>query len=291
MKFSSLHLITAAMLGVLFSCDKVSNPIQNPDQSVDTTTYVRKVLLEDYTGHYCGNCPNAAKVAENLDKQYGGKVIVVAVHAGWFAKLFPPDYVTSYTTAAGNDWDGSSGFGISAVGNPNGMVNRKDYNGNGLIQKETKWPTTVSLALSDTYILGLKLDLNYNSSSRILNTTVKANFKNDASYPNSVKINVILLEDSIIGDQKDYTKSPDHVTDYVFMHMLRGAINGSWGTELKAGPVKAADSANVSFNNFSIDPKFNEKHLTVVAFAYDAISREVLQVEKAKLIKSQTGGD
>lgn len=291
MKLSPSHLLVTAILALLFSCDKVSNPVQNPDQFVDTTSYVRKVLLEDYTGHYCGNCPNAAKVAENLDKQYGGKVIVVAVHAGWFAKLYPPDYVTSYTTTAGNDWDGTSGFGISMVGNPNGMVNRKNYNDNGLIQKETKWPTTVSLALADTYILGLEPSLNYNASTRILNTTVKAKFKSDAGYPNSVKLSVILLEDSIIGDQKDYTKSPDHVSDYVFMHVLRGAINGSWGTDLKTGPIKAGDSVSVSFNNFAIDPKFKEKHLTVVAFAYDANSREVLQVEKAKLIKSQSGGD
>lgn len=285
MRISSLHLIATAALGLLFSCDKVSNPVQNPDQSVDTTIYVRKVLLEDYTGHYCGNCPNAARVAENLDKQYEGKVVVVAVHAGWFAKLYPPDYVTSYTTVAGNDWDGSSGFGISAVGNPNGMVNRKNYNGNGLIQKETKWPTTVSLALADTYILGLEPSLSYNSSTRILNTTVKAKFKSDAGYPNTVKLSVILLEDSIIGDQKDYTKSPDHISNYVFMHLLRGAINGSWGTDLKTGPVQAGDSAIVSFNNFAIDPSYKEKNLSVVVFAYDALNREVLQVEKAKLIK------
>lgn len=286
MKLKIKTLIGAILLGMLFSCDKVTNPIENPSLINDTTTYVRKALLEDYTGHYCGNCPNAARVAENIDKQYEGKVVVVAVHAGWFAKLYPPDYITSYTTTAGNDWDGTSGFGISMVGNPNGMVNRKNYNDNGLIQKETKWSTTVSLALADTYILGLEPSLNYNASTRILNTTVKAKFKSDAGYPNSVKLCVILLEDSIIGDQKDYTKSPDHVSDYVFMHMLRGSINGSWGTDLKTGPVQAGDSAIVSFNNFSIDPSFKEKNLSIVVFAYDALNREVLQVEKTKLIKA-----
>src|SRR5690606_27366869 len=95
----------------------------------------RKALLEDYTGHTCGNCPAAAESAHQLAEQYGDKLVLMAVHAGFFSRLKNPDYLTSYTTSVGNDWDGSKGFGVSAVGNPNGMVNRKAYDGS-LIQKE-----------------------------------------------------------------------------------------------------------------------------------------------------------
>lgn len=283
MKTNRIYIILTSVVGLwLFSsCDKINSPIQSAQTPGDTNIFVRKVLLEDYTGHTCGNCPNAAKVAESLAKQYGENLVVLAVHAGWFSNV-KTDYPTSYTTTAGNDWDGTSGFGISKVGNPNGMVNRKNYQNSGLIQKETKWPTTVALAMNDTYILGLKLKLSYNASSRILNTNVKANFK--IGYSNDVKVSVVLMEDSIIGDQTDYTQSPSHIENYVFMHMLRGAINGSWGTNLKTAPINAADSVSVDFTNFAIDSKFKDKHLTVVAFAYDASTKEVLQVEKIGLL-------
>ncbi|MDP1801952.1 MAG: Omp28 family outer membrane lipoprotein [Bacteroidota bacterium] len=279
-----LAFIPSILLALIFvSCDKVDYPDEssnNNNDSTDGNIYVRKVLLEDYTGHKCGNCPAAAIVAENLYKQYNGKVVTIAVHAGFFAKT-SSTHPTSYTTTAGNDWDGSAGFGVSAVGNPNGMVNRKNYAGNGLIQKESKWPTTVSLALNDTYILGLEIKPSYDVPSRMLNTSVIARFK--TSYPNNVKFNLVLIEDSIIGPQTDYSKSPDYVPNYVFMHMLRESINGTWGSNLKVTPIAPKDSVSVSFPNFAIKTGFNDKHLYLVAFAYDATNKEVLQVEKVKM--------
>jgi thiol-disulfide isomerase/thioredoxin len=282
-------LSSVLLISFLTSCDKVKDPIQHSSgAAVDSAVYVRKVLVEDYTGHYCGNCPPAAVVAENLAKQYENKIVIISVHAGFFAKLYP-GYPTSFTTTAGNEWDGNgtnAGFGISGgVGNPSGMVNRKDYTASGsLAQKETKWPTSVSLALNDTYILGLDLKTNYDPSLRALNTSIKAKFK--TSYQNPIKLSVVLTEDSIIDAQKDYDKTPDLVPNYVFMHMLRGAINGTWGDTLKKisdGPLLANDSISVNYPNFSINTKFNDKQLYVVAFAYDAVSKEVLQVEKVKI--------
>ncbi|HQQ94858.1 MAG TPA: Omp28-related outer membrane protein [Bacteroidia bacterium] len=278
-----IKLVTGLfILGVFMTaCDKISNPIQNASNSVDTATYVRKVLLEDYTGHFCGNCPPAAEVASQLVESNHGKVIAIAVHAGFYAKLYPPDYVTSFTTAVGNDWDGTQGFNVSGIGNPNGMVNRKSYGGSGVVQKETKWPTSVSLALQDQYVLGLTISKTYNASSRILNSTVKAKFK--IAYSNNVKLNLVLVEDSIISEQKDYRKNPDLVTNYLFMHLLRAGINGSWGSTLKDAPIAAKDSVSLDFNNFAVDSKFNDNHLYLVAFAYDASTKEILQAEKLKI--------
>jgi hypothetical protein len=93
----------------------------------------------------------------------------------------------------------------------------------------------------------------------------------------------VFTEDSIVGPQKDYTKNPDIVHEYEFMHMLRGSINGSWGADLKAAPIKYQDSIMTSYPNFVLDTKFVDKNVSVVAFVYDAVTREVLQVEKVKI--------
>jgi len=274
----SLLLVAAIMPG----CDKVKYPIQEfQDNDTTSTPLVRKVLLEDYTGHLCGNCPAAAEVAENIVKDYKDKVILVAVHAGWFSRT-SSEYTTSYRCAAGTAWDGSTGFNISNIGNPNGMVNRKDY-GAGLVQKEGKWPTYVSQALNDPYILGLQLTPAYDPSTRMLNTTVKATFKGE--YASDVMLNVILVEDSLKSPQYKYLPGGGDikVENYVFMHVLRDAVNGSWGTELKKAPIAGKDSVTVSFNDFAVKPAFNDKQLYLVAFAYDKTTREILQAEKIKL--------
>ncbi|WP_317899747.1 Omp28 family outer membrane lipoprotein [Aurantibacillus circumpalustris] len=261
---------------IVASCDKIKVAPQNTTAKPNT----RKILLEDYTGHQCGNCPAAAGVAENLSEKYGDKLIVIAVHAGFFTKL-NSTYVTSYTCEAGNDWDASTGFGISGgAGNPNGMINRKNYADNGRIQKETKWSTSVSLASNDIEFCDLTLNANYDAVNRKLNTTVKTKFRRH--YDNKTKISVVLTEDSIIGPQKDYSKNPDLVPNYTFMHLLRGSINGSWGADLLSS-AKYQDSVIVSYPNFSINPKFVDKNVSVVAFVYDDVTKEVLQVEKVKI--------
>jgi thiol-disulfide isomerase/thioredoxin len=260
----------------LMSCDKISKVPQSSQVKPNT----RKILLEDYTGHQCGNCPSAAKVASQLEEKYGDKLVVIAVHAGFFAKI-NSSFVTSFTCQAGNDWDATTGFGISLAGNPNGMVNRKNYADNGLIQKESKWGTTVSLASTDAEFCDLFLSVSYSPSTRKLNTSVKTKFKR--TYPNNTKLSLVLLEDSIISKQKDYASNPDVIDDYVFMHVLRGSINGSWGDNLRSAPIKYNDSTTISYSNFALDTKFVDKNVSVVAFVYDATTKEVIQVEKVKI--------
>ncbi|MGZ4090555.1 MAG: hypothetical protein ACXVNO_07530, partial [Bacteroidia bacterium] len=159
-------LLSVISLMAFASCDKVKEPLPKKNIAVGTNfiTYsnsmrsnYRKVFLEDYTGHTCGNCPAAAIVSENLSEQYKDSLVAIAVHAGFFSKINSPDYLTSFTCTPGNDWDAASGFGISAAGNPNGMIDRRNFPGDGLILKETKWPTCVPIELKRPFMV--KLDV------------------------------------------------------------------------------------------------------------------------------------
>lgn len=267
-------LITPLLLLLLSSCDKIDKPLQN---YVPPEVPQRKVLLEDYTGHTCGNCPSAAEVAANLEKKYGSELVVVAVHAGYFSKT-SSSYPNSYTTTAGNAWNDHY-LGISAS-YPIGILNRKNY-GDGITAAPSKWASVAELGFKDDFVMDLDILPQYNSSARSLNVDVKAKFHK--SYNSDVMVSVLLLEDSIIGPQTDYRFSPSKISDYVFMHMLRTTLNGTWGTELKAAPASAQDSTVVSFNNFAVDTAYNAKNLSIVAFTFDKNTREVLEVEKAKI--------
>ncbi|MDZ4664212.1 MAG: Omp28-related outer membrane protein [Bacteroidota bacterium] len=287
-------LISSILLGLIligfYSCDKVKHPNIITQTAVGTTfdsinnsavSGFKKTLLEDYTGHKCGNCPAAAILTENLSAQYQSSLVVIAIHAGFFAKI-NSEFPTSYTCAAGNDWDATTGFGVSAIGNPNGMVNRKVYPGFTLVHKDT-WFTTVGLAQSDPFIVKMDLSSAYDKTARALNVTTKLTFLQASS--NNIKLQLVLTEDSIIGSQLDYSQNPDHVEDYHFEHMLRTAINGSWGEVAKTAPIAALSTVTITNSNFAVDSKFNDKKLTLVAFVFDETTKEVLQVEKIKIRK------
>lgn len=280
----------------IYSCDKVKNPVITKTSAVGTTfdsvsnasvAGFKKTLLEDYTGHKCGNCPAAARLASTLEAQYQSSLVVIAVHAGFFTAVTSPTntnpFPDSYTCTVGNDWDGSTGFNVSSTGNPNGMVNRKAYPGFTLVHKDT-WATTVNLAQNDPFVVKMDLTSKYDHTARALNVDTKLTFLQ--SYNNNVKLQLVLTEDSIIGPQLDYAQTPeDYIPNYDFEHMLRVAVNGSWGVTAKTGPISALSTATIQTSNFSVDSKFNDKHLNLVAFVYDETTREVLQVEKVKIRK------
>ena len=76
-----LSVLTLAALVMAVACDEVSTD--------ERLTYVeppevgRAVLIEDYTGQYCVNCPRATEEIERLVEQYGDSVVVaVAIHSG-----------------------------------------------------------------------------------------------------------------------------------------------------------------------------------------------------------------
>jgi thiol-disulfide isomerase/thioredoxin len=288
-----LLLVLSLPVLLITACDKIKNPIEIRDTVVGKTFITKsnknvsgfyKVLLEDYTGATCGNCPKAAHVADTLAIQYGNKIVVVAVHAGGYAVPELPHYPNYYGTPAGETWFKNQpiGFGFATAGNPNGMINRKIYPGNNLIVAYTKWKSTVPYALlNDPFRVKLDVTTNYDPDVRALNTNIMATFLSD--YPNDVKLSALLLEDDIDGHQKDYRYFPDLDTTYVFHDMLRASLKDTWGDILKTAPIYQDDIDSLSYQGFPVDSKYNDKKLSVVVFAYDAQTLEVLQVEKVKI--------
>lgn len=89
---SLIFLVIIALAG----CDKVEPPYTQQNTNTDTTinNNVKRVLIEEFTGHLCPNCPEASHIAENLQQLYPGKITIIAIHSGNFANLVSPNYMT-----------------------------------------------------------------------------------------------------------------------------------------------------------------------------------------------------
>ena len=274
----------------LFSCDKVENPIQTGGAGNNDTTsapLIRKVLLEDYTGHTCGNCPEAAEIADQIAETYGkDRVIVVAVHAGGFADPQPPTYPTDHRTPEGTALDNA--FRISRAGNPNGMVNRLPRNGRVIIGKD-QWSTVVRELIDDTAKVKLAVRPSYNASTRTVIAEVDIEYMADGAA--EYQLVGALVENNIVSDQMDYRKNPSHVKDFVFQHMLRAHMNGTWGEAITATPqAKGFKTTKTLSYTIPADKTWNPANMEIVAYVHrhntsGTGTREIIQVVKAAVTK------
>ena len=72
--YTIAFFITILLINI--SCDKVKNV---KDPNAETIVGNRKVFVEDYTGHKCGNCPAAADTLNYLKSQ-GYKIVATTPH-------------------------------------------------------------------------------------------------------------------------------------------------------------------------------------------------------------------
>lgn len=288
MKVVKIFLLLFPVFSLIFSsCTKIDAPyaaarnvnIKDTVMNWDTIPAVRKVLLEDYTGHKCVNCPEAAITARSLEELHEGKLLVMAVHAGYYAV---PDGTGEYTldlrTKAGEDWN--SEFGFSSY--PNGLVNRKEF-GSSVILGPGKWGSSVEQIITVPPDVQMKITNKYDSGSRKLVSTVYNRFITPLS--GAYTITVCILEDSLIGAQKNNNPNIGPYPDwynYVFNDVLRESLNGSFGEVLTTSP----DPELTYLGRFSvtIDPAYVAENCWVLAFVSNSATREIIQVEKKKIM-------
>ena len=288
-----IFFATAALLtfSFLVACDKIDEPFVKQTGSVDTTAcpvpefpevtaVVKRVLLEDYTGHACVNCPRAAVIAHDLKQVHGEKLVLLAVHAGFFAQTttsLPYDF----RTETGTTWDQT--FGIGNAGNPNGMVNRIGLPTNHIVSPPG-WGAAVSNALATGPLVDLQIINQYDPEERKLCTHIKTRFI--TSLDKNLKLVVVLTESGIIQPQKNsdpLVGATPLIEDYVHNHVLRAAINSTWGSSVAAVGTANPESVVKSYK-YILKDEFVPENCTVVAFVYDEATKEVLQAVEAAVL-------
>lgn len=260
-KFHYILLLSAVLLAV--SCDKVSLD--------DRLTYVeppevgRAVLIEDFTGQYCVNCPRATEEIERLVEQYGDSVVIaVAIHSGPFSKQ--KGVPSPLYTEVGDQY--FSHWGLSAQ--PVGLVDRI-YD--GLPFSFTDWGAGVNYEISFEAPVSFIMNTGYDIETG--HAEVEVQTIGLDSLPVSGRLQVWLVEDSI----DSFQLMPDGSTTehYNHMHVFRASVNDMWGDEVHV------THGQVAINRYDIplDPAWVLEHCSLVTFLYD--DSGVKQVAKRKL--------
>ena len=302
-----IHLVVVSLAVITFSaCDKIEGPTRENNNSGvvigdkividgDTITFPENtspasshVLVEDYTGHLCGSCPPAGiQLNDSMRAAFGDQLVVISVHSGQFADVCPTAldcppaapagaFTVNYRTSVGNAW--TTKFGVSA--NPIGMVNRSGYPSS---HKKTfsTWKTTAQGELNNAPSAKMDISLNYDNVSRKLKAGVKTEMVQ--AYNGTIKLQMVVVEDSIISWQQWYSHVPTLVPDFIHHNVLRTSMNGNFGDTLSV-----STNTNVGEKLFkgyfsTLASNWDYTKCKVIAFIYDADTYKVIQVVEKRI--------
>lgn len=257
-----------ALLLIMFSCDIIPEDellIEVPNPPIE-----RVVLLEDYTGQQCVNCPKAAAEIEILSEIYKENLVVVAIHAG-------PLSTTAMQTEAGSEYYDK--FKIPY--NPIGLVNRRVYNGQLTVDYQ-KWGEAIRDIIWKKSGISLSVISNeYNISENLLNLTVRVEKESDLDI-SKLSLQLWITENNILKPQAMPDGAPINM-NYVHNHVLRDAPNGIWGTPLTFN----GNVAEFTLSDYSLKDKgWDLTSCDLIAFVYNEENKEVLETIKTYLTPS-----
>lgn len=260
-----MTIATLAALA-LTSCEEVSQDERLT--FVEPPQVERAVLIEDYTGQYCVNCPRATDEIHRLVETYGDSVVIaVAIHSGPFSKL--KGEPTPLYTEVGDQYFAKWNLSAQPIGLVDRLFGSMPFN-------YTDWAGGVNYELAYKAPVSLLTATTFDRQTR--DATVQVQTVGLDSARVSGKLQVWLIEDSI----DSFQSMPDGSIQehYNHMHVFRASVNDMWGDDVSVGHGEVA----VRDYGIKIDPSWVPEHCSIVTFLYDADG--VRQVSKTKLLKS-----
>ena len=294
MKMKNLIIAIFATALLFVACNVI--PEDDRLTEVELTHSDRTVLLVEFTGNRCVNCPGAAMVAHDMLDLIPENVVVVGMHPAGIVYTNPMDPNIDLSSEEAMEYLKRYG-GSQSTGLPVGVVNGRQFD-DTYLQGSSKWTAQVFAQRAIDPSCLIKLDHSVEGEAH----TVVATMSPQTTLE-SVSLIFWLVESGIVGPQsidgtlvEAYSKANpnaeiDHgtVKNYVHNHVFRSCLNGLWGEELgklsaiSAEPtVEAVDFPKKSCT-FSIDEKYAADNCSVVAVLIDTKTQEVIQVAEIAL--------
>ena len=215
----------------------------------------KTVLIKDFTGARCVNCPAAADYAHNLQHQLDeDHIFIMSVHAGYLAA--PVGNFPNFITPEGNEWYANNNS------NPLFSVDYVGLDGGHALNAE-QLDAPVSAALEEEQSFELRITHAYNAESRHLQVEATALAVADAE--GDYYLTVCLVEDHIIGWQT----IPGGINqEYDFRNVFRGTLNGAQGQPLHSGSWAMGETFSLSVA-CDLDDSFNADNCYLFTYVHD----------------------
>lgn len=277
MKLNRIALFSIAAASFLFTaCDKIdeNDRLVSFDNGGGTTVSSSQhvVLVEDYTGQECPNCPAfAVKLTKYVKSSPdAGRIVMVAVHNDLFQMK-----ESDFATQAGIEY--KNWLGLNSL--PVGVVDREVSNGKTVTSSDASaFLSSITAALQKPQVVTMFGKAHVTPDNKISTDLFVTPSKDSKFDGKGTKIMVWLIEDEVVAPQIAGGKK---IEDFKHHHILRAALNGTWGADYKVGEVYTL-TADIP-ESVAATVKDNRSNLKLVAFVYNDSDKSVVETIKYDL--------
>lgn len=252
------------------------------DTFVEKTPQERKVLVEEFTGAHCPNCPSGHKMAGEIEKLYPEDCFFVNIHAGVLATPRPGE--TDLRSAYGESL--AKRANVTSI--PSAEISRHRFMGeSGLPTSDRgKWMDYVEELLWEgderaVASVNIAARAGIDWRKRELSVTVQLYYTASSAQPQNY-LHVMLVQDNIQGPQDGSSANPAQVLpdgSYLHRHVLRDLLTDIAGDAVQTTTQGSLVSRTYTrelpedYNYVSVD----FLQLQVVAFVTES-DEEILNV-------------
>ena len=275
MKYLAILLPVAAW--ALSACDNIES---NERWEEKVPVEIKKnVLIEDFTGQNCVNCPAATDVIHQLQQgAAGAHIIAVGIPGGsmsYSVDKLPFGLATAIGETYNKDW------GVSSW--PSGMVDRQ-----GGLLEFTAWPSAAASRLQLDPAVDMQLSTAFDGNASDTQwgkaeITVKLSELQAGALENAY-VNVWITEGNIVARQ---TKPEGSDNAYVHQHVLRDVLTPAYGEKVMSQDAEGMATCTFSYDipkTYGRSSKTDVLNMTVVAFVTKGEKGEVMQAEEARIV-------
>ncbi len=231
----------------------------------------KTVLIKDFTGARCVNCPAAAEHAHNLQHQLDeDHIFIMSVHAGYLAQPMGsfPDFLTDEGTEWYNNNNSNPLFTVDHVALTEGNT-----------LNETQIDAPVTAALEEEQTFEIVVGRQFDEASRQLQVSVQTVALVD--FDGEFYITACLVEDHVIGWQT----IPGGVDkEYDFRNVFRGTLNGAYGEAFEDLHVDTNDTFYFNYST-EINADYNANECYLMVYVYDKSQGDKILQTAVKKIK------
>lgn len=268
MKLSRLLIFVLSLNLVFLSCKKDEVQTDNNDNSQLSkgeivndpapTQFTKKVLIEEFTGEWCGYCPDGASVISSIKQTHPGRVFSIAYHNG-----------DPFSNSVCGLYEGL----LNVPFYPSAAIDRVPYNGE-LSFSRAYWSSVTNNRLLVSADMGLKLETELSGN----NLTVRVKFSATQDYTD-LYLTLVLVENNVPESSPGAQAGAQ--TGYIHQDVFREMITDNRGDLIT---IVANKVVMVTYENIDLSA-YDVNNVHIIALLHekpDTPGKEVFNVQSVK---------
>ena len=271
---------------------------------VSTTPENKNVVLEEFTGIYCGFCPDGHVIGQGIHTANPNDVFLINIHTGGYANPNgpnDPDFNTIFGSAIGN----ASGL----AGYPAGTVNRATFStiapqgsAGSTALSRGDWAAASALIMAEPSEINVAAQASYDMGTGILTVNTESYFT-AAGSAGGYNLHVAVVMNNVAGPQsgaQNYNPggiipgpwNPTYNHQHMMVHLMDGATGLEYNivtagtfvpnTHTWTVPAQMQGTGQGSTNGFF--PDHDPTNFDVVAYVVEGATNTIVTGFQAAVI-------